>query len=392
MGLATLVILFSLLLRDSSCYSKTERRYATNETQTLSHIDYANDEDYTFIIEPAMHLNASLHYLEIIWTLFDVEGSIPYCSNDYVEVFLTRANLSIGYYCSDNLVGGKPFNMYSHDGYIMLHFISDPYVTRKGFSLNFQLKSREKSPLGGSVSPRCYSNDNGGSTGNFYSLGWPYGFYGSNISQPCWTKNYIGNKKMRIATMDVNLQTTWPDPYACKESDTFFEIKDSKRNLTDLQSIIQNATNVFQRICGTTNAIFHVSRKPFVYMYFNRTQTSYKYRGVVIGYLVYGDPPSLSQSSMSSVITPTATKWSRWSHWQKWSKWSHWEKWSKEELKKKKIRERNIAIGSAVGALVAFIGSIIAGIYKGYCKCESCQKFVSWLPVPHTRFRNSQEE
>eukprot|EP00795_Rhopilema_esculentum_P015801 gene15801-7105_t len=69
---------------DGYCSGGTKT--ASTYSNTLSHLYYSNNEDCTFYINPQ---HSTGYYLEIKWVSFSVEGSLPSCSNDSVEVYLT---------------------------------------------------------------------------------------------------------------------------------------------------------------------------------------------------------------------------------------------------------------------------------------------------------------
>ena len=61
----------------------------------LNHRSYnispSNYDQCTFYIKPDVYYDGLQHYLEIAWypSDFDVRGNMPFCLEDYVEVFLT---------------------------------------------------------------------------------------------------------------------------------------------------------------------------------------------------------------------------------------------------------------------------------------------------------------
>lgn len=107
-GLAVLVIVLSL--SPANCYCRyTKTFYATEDAQTIQHMYYGSSEDCVFSIQPSDKHNKYFDYskyltqwqkyfqyrqyeyfLEMSWTKFSVKGNMPDCSNDYVEIFLTK--------------------------------------------------------------------------------------------------------------------------------------------------------------------------------------------------------------------------------------------------------------------------------------------------------------
>lgn len=68
----------------------TNTLYAKSTSNSEGILFYANDERRTYTIVPAAGYSASSYYLEISWSsTFDVKGNMPYCSGDYVQVYLT---------------------------------------------------------------------------------------------------------------------------------------------------------------------------------------------------------------------------------------------------------------------------------------------------------------
>ena len=82
-----LVLLFTTADVQSVCYS-TSSYYATTALKAVQYYHYSNNDDCVMYIIPNA-LYRSGYYLELKWTTFDIEGSLPTCE-DYVEVFLTR--------------------------------------------------------------------------------------------------------------------------------------------------------------------------------------------------------------------------------------------------------------------------------------------------------------
>ena len=57
-----------------------------------AHHSYSADKECTYAITPGGYYtrNNKKYYLEVTWDRFDVDGEMPRCSKDSVEVFLTR--------------------------------------------------------------------------------------------------------------------------------------------------------------------------------------------------------------------------------------------------------------------------------------------------------------
>ncbi|XP_065054872.1 uncharacterized protein LOC135683524 isoform X2 [Rhopilema esculentum] len=264
---------------NGACYGSTN--YATTSLRSLSRRYYSNNEYCTFYIRPSSYYTSSSYYLEIKWISFNIEGLLPSCY-DYVEIFLTSSYKSIGKYCSDNMIDTKPFNMYSHDGYAKIVFKSDSWITRSGFSLTYQLKSKSGSPMGGYPSSTCYDSS---AAASFYSSGWPYGYYASN--SPCWRTYYAGSKAVRVAVMDVSL---YRRSYSyCYTTDPHYDIRASSSLYSTSTDIRSYASSVSGRICGTKTPTMYTAKNNYVYLYFNRPETRTGYRGIMVGYMAYNE-------------------------------------------------------------------------------------------------------
>eukprot|EP00794_Sanderia_malayensis_P016615 gene16615-18305_t len=132
------VLTIFVIRSESKCQSQTY--YATISSQTIYYFNYEDNENCLLSIRPS-YLYSTKYYLEIVWKTFEIEGSMPYCSKDSVEVYLTKHLKTIGKYCSSNLGKEKLFNMYSEDGYASIRFKSDASGRKKGFQFTYQLKS-----------------------------------------------------------------------------------------------------------------------------------------------------------------------------------------------------------------------------------------------------------
>ena len=73
---------------DASCGSISTYT-ATMTLNTFGHTFYSNNEDCVWYIKPSSSY-ISGYYLEIKWTRFNIEGDMPGCSYDSVEIFLTK--------------------------------------------------------------------------------------------------------------------------------------------------------------------------------------------------------------------------------------------------------------------------------------------------------------
>ena len=89
------VKMFLLVLLTISYFTECNARcliatmYATTSLKSHSYLDYSNNEYCTLYFRPSSGYSSG-YFLEIKWTKFDIEGKMPSCIYDSVEVFLTR--------------------------------------------------------------------------------------------------------------------------------------------------------------------------------------------------------------------------------------------------------------------------------------------------------------
>ena len=91
MQIASLITAVVVIVDIAACACLLGTLHATTNSQS-KHIIPLNNEHCTFYIRPNSLDNSISYYLEIAWVQsdFDVRGNMPYCREDYVEVFLTR--------------------------------------------------------------------------------------------------------------------------------------------------------------------------------------------------------------------------------------------------------------------------------------------------------------
>ncbi|XP_065054812.1 exoskeleton protein RP43-like [Rhopilema esculentum] len=304
------VLLGLLFTNGQCCYNGQQTLYtAVSSLQTLSHFYYNNNENCWFNIQSPSWMSSS-YYLEIQWKAFAIEGNMPNC-NDYVEVFLTRSKKSIGKYCSGNIKSSVLFNMYSHDGYVFIKFVSDGSVIRSGFSLTYQLKSKSLAPLGGQPSSTCPKASRS-AAGNFYSVGWPNGY--ASRSNPCIFSYKLGNNKMKIAVMDLDFYNSG---HSCYYDNNYLEIKDSSSFYTDQNSVNYYTSSISGKLCYSVQPTSYTTTRSNVYFYYDSGRYGRNNnRGFVLGYIEYGSGTSWSSWS----APPTTRAWTRWSHWSRWGR------------------------------------------------------------------------
>lgn len=81
---ATLV-LFAITNVNHACKSRSYT--ATTFPTFVENLNYGNNEDCIFDIVPA---NRSQYYLEITTHKFGIQGGMPNCEEDFMEIFTTR--------------------------------------------------------------------------------------------------------------------------------------------------------------------------------------------------------------------------------------------------------------------------------------------------------------
>ena len=81
-----LMLLANAIEVKSYCYSSTYA--ATTSVNSFGNLPYSNNEHCDLTIIPHSAYRSG-YYLEVKWTTFEIEGSMPKCI-DYIEVFLTR--------------------------------------------------------------------------------------------------------------------------------------------------------------------------------------------------------------------------------------------------------------------------------------------------------------
>ena len=62
---------------------------------------------------------------------------MPNCSEDYVEIYIGCGRHSIGRYCSNNIGGNVPFEVFSPDNCLRIKLHSDGYDAGLGFRARY---------------------------------------------------------------------------------------------------------------------------------------------------------------------------------------------------------------------------------------------------------------
>ena len=79
-------LMLVVLCHDANALCGSRTYSASTVKKTFSYMNYQNNEICYITIQPSYSRG---YYLEIGWDHFDVEGYMPSCSHDYIEVFLT---------------------------------------------------------------------------------------------------------------------------------------------------------------------------------------------------------------------------------------------------------------------------------------------------------------
>ena len=82
-----LVLIFSILLQIASPVTVKEYS-ATTSSQYISKTSLMYNGDAIWRLTPSSAYTASSYYLEVYWMTFSVQGKMPNCHPDYVEVFV----------------------------------------------------------------------------------------------------------------------------------------------------------------------------------------------------------------------------------------------------------------------------------------------------------------
>eukprot|EP00112_Aurelia_sp_Birch-Aquarium-sp1_P022896 Seg661.1 transcript_id=Seg661.1/GoldUCD/mRNA.D3Y31 product=Cubilin protein_id=Seg661.1/GoldUCD/D3Y31 len=259
---------------------------ATTSVSFVTNENYGNDEDCTISIRPsAMH--SSGYYLAIKWLVFEVEGEMPECEHDFVEVTLTRSSVSIGKFCSDNLVSTMPFDIYSADGHAQIKFKSDSSVTHAGFKFLYQLKSKPLVPSDSSLNI-CGNKPPAENmkSGIMYYNGWPVG---NQVAPWTFCSQQIDtglHSETKIVMMDLDLKGSTSSQ--CNSSQPNVEILQSSKPYSKRSDMLNFATSISGPMCGKLEPKVYTATERYIYIHFNRANASLiANRGFVIGFLSY---------------------------------------------------------------------------------------------------------
>ncbi|XP_068719838.1 CUB domain-containing protein 2-like isoform X2 [Montipora capricornis] len=218
--------------------------------------------------------------VKLTWESFDVNGDMPNCYDDNVEIYIGCDRRSIGKYCSKNSY--KPFTVYSPDRCLRLVFRTDSSGGGTGFKATY--RGISKSTASRDLSESCYgTNTLYNDVGVISSVGWP----NSDLNtRDCYWKIWVGSGNgVKIAFMDVNLD----DDPGCDRD------KIKVKGGYDYQSY-DSASTIQYSMCGTKKAFSLTSSKERVWIRF-KSNGYFKRRGFVAGYVTYSTSGSRDVSS-----------------------------------------------------------------------------------------------
>lgn len=208
--------------------------------------------------------------IKLKWLSFDIEGEMPNCNDDYVEIFIGCRRSSIGRYCSGN--GYKPFDVYSSDNCLRLRFKSNSSGAGKGFQASYTSVSLgSSSGVGGST---CFSTKTLSSTsGVISSPNWPRDY---PSLKDCYWKIEVGrNRGIKIAFMDFELERD----SGCDDDKVKVKGGDDSDSYDQSKTIRDSA-------CGEKSPFDFTSSKERIWIRF-KSDSFKSGRGFVAGYVMY---------------------------------------------------------------------------------------------------------
>ncbi|KAK2551290.1 Tolloid-like protein 1 [Acropora cervicornis] len=222
---------------------------------------------------------------KLSWSTFDVKGYMPYCLDDYVEIYIgcLLNKKSIGKFCSEN--SQTPFVVYSPDQCIQLVFKTDSSGGGKGFKAYYESIAPGNYVCKGSSS--CFGiKAMPSNSGVIHSYKWPLS---DTRSRDCYWKIDAGRyKAIRIAFMDVDLDYDW----GC-DNDKVKVKGGSSGQSYDSSSTIKAS------MCGSEKAFSLTSTKDRIWIRF-KSNGYINRRGFVAGYVLYDATKTSSRYSSSS--------------------------------------------------------------------------------------------
>jgi len=286
MDLRALLTVIAAIITTADCTCSSITLYAT--TSLYSRTVYSSSYDYCSIkINPSYSYSSS-YYLELSWSsFFDVKGDMPFCKEDYVEVFLTSSYRSIGKFCSNN--AGTPFTMYSRDRYARIVHSTNGYSTGRGFKFYFRLKHKSSYPLGGyTPSSSCYNMNNYATSGVIYSTGWPSNYQRSSTNCVFQIVRQNGYQGAYVVFMDINMYYT-----------SYYH--DCVQLFASNHSTFSYQKTISTILCNMDYMKAYRTYSSYLKIIFNRNnKPSMTLRGFVAGYVMFKKPTEYTTKTSSN--------------------------------------------------------------------------------------------
>ncbi|XP_050336908.1 cubilin homolog [Bactrocera neohumeralis] len=129
-SLVNLVVDFKSIDNSAACGGNFTARYGVLKTPSWPS-NYDDSMDCTWVISAPLG-----HKIELVVQNFSVETTSEICNDDYLEIRNGKSSTSplIGKFCGSTI----PARLPSFTNYLYLHFVSDSYISDKGFFITWQ--------------------------------------------------------------------------------------------------------------------------------------------------------------------------------------------------------------------------------------------------------------
>ncbi|XP_066913559.1 uncharacterized protein [Clytia hemisphaerica] len=291
-----MLCLYFLILLANKVDSQKSCGLTFNGTEGVisSYSPYSRGEDCFWEITPRVHVS----YIKLTWKEFMVDGVLPSCNNDFVEVYSgCESPVKLVRFCSNNMIGDLPHDIYTNQNClkIRLHASEKNSTRQTGFVASFEVFSTGYA----NVATQCRSDtDLHRKAGVIASPKWPIGFTGDDLpgrSKECeWDIKAAKLNVIQINVMDIDFDGS---------SDCY---KKNRLKLTGEHSVTNDGQSDGKKnkkkktviIEGKNVKKFCTTEKPFTW------STSYyeievelkggyyqpsKRRGFILGYVHYRD-------------------------------------------------------------------------------------------------------
>lgn len=268
--------------------------YASTKRSSIS-INAAAYDCRIINIRPYTHFSSNWYYLELSWSSshFDVKGNMPFCTEDYLEVYLMRSFRSIGKFCSNN--AGKPFTMYSSDGYARMFYSTNGYASNSGFTFYYQLRTTISDYLGYLSSSACDNSIKKESSGVIYSAGWP--FYNKMSYSPCSYKIFKNDSYQGVHLVFMDISMYCLNPF----------LKDYVQLYGSNTPSNYSGKTISSKWCSTSGMKTYNTYSSYLIIEFHKgLMHSQSYRGFLAGYILFSAPlPLIRPSALLPTSPPT---------------------------------------------------------------------------------------